>query len=240
MNVICVLANNSTREKATSAVGKIVENSWSPYYGRLSMKDDYFEHKAQVYDLADDRVANVVRIAESIRHRINLQPSMDIMDFGSGTGLLLEQLATSVRSICAVDISPSMHKQLEEKRHRLACSLETVTLDLSTHPLNRSFDGIVSSMTMHHIDDVADMFSRFNSLLDVGGFIAIADLDREHGHFHSEDTGVFHHGFDRENIMDFARSAGFVDVEIQSASTVKKPQGDFSIFLLTAVKQKNL
>jgi len=109
-------------------------------------------------------------------------------------------------------------------------------LDLSTHSLHRTFDGIVSSMTMHHIEDVAAMFSRFNSLLEGGGFIAIADLDSEPGSFHSEDTGVFHHGFDRDTIVALARGAGFVDVEIHSASTVQKPQGNFSIFLLTARK----
>jgi hypothetical protein len=66
--------------------------------------------------------------------------------------------------------------------------------------------------------------------------IAIADLDEEDGSFHTEDTGVFHNGFDRNELLNFAKNAGFKNLKIQTASTVIKPTGNYPVFLLTGEK----
>lgn len=63
--------------------------------------------------------------------------------------------------------------------------------------------------------------------------IAIADLDSEDGSFHGEAAGVFHKGFDREAISGAARSAGFNDVAVTSASVVHKENRDYPAFLLS-------
>ena len=94
-----------------------------------------------------------------------------------------------------------MNEQLEKKKASLPCELEILDIDLSKENLPRTFDGIISSMTMHHINDVNSMFNRLYSLLPTGGFIAIADLETEDGSFHTEDTGVFHFGFTRAMII---------------------------------------
>ncbi|MCI5166181.1 MAG: class I SAM-dependent methyltransferase [Candidatus Electrothrix sp. GM3_4] len=184
----------------------------------------------------DYRVANVEKIARSMLQVVAFNPSMDIMDFGSGTGLLLEKIAPFVHSISAVDISQSMHEQLEKKRHRLGCELEIMKMDLSKSVIDRKYDGIISSMTMHHVEDIALMFSRFYSMLNNNGFITIADLYTEQGDFHTENIGVFHFGFDHQKLIDIAGNAGFGYAKTIPASTVHKPQGDFPVFLLTATK----
>ncbi len=200
------------------------------------MNNDFFRHKAESYEQVSDRVANVERIANSMIDCIEFGTAMHIMDFGSGTGLLLEKIAPLVRSISAVDISSSMNEQLEKKRSRLSCELEIIEMDLSKSVLDMEFDGIISSMALHHVDDIKSMLGKFYSMLKDDGFIAIADLDTEDGNFHAEDTGVFHFGFDREELVTFANESGFANVKVSSASTVRKPQGDFSVFLLTAKK----
>ncbi len=198
------------------------------------MSNDLFKHKAASYEQVNHRVANVENIANSILKRIRFKSTMNIMDFGSGTGLLLEKIAPFVDSITAVDISKSMNEQLDKKRTNLACEIEILELDLAKSRLNKTFDGIISSMTMHHIDDIQAMFNKFYSMLNKGGFIAIADLETENGSFHTEDTGVFHFGFDREELSNFAKVAGFNGVEVSSVSTVHKPYGDYPVLLLTA------
>lgn len=203
---------------------------------RDTMSKDFFSQKADSYDQNDDRVANVDNIANSILNKITCDKTMQIMDFGSGTGLLLERIAPYVKKIVAVDISKSMIQQLSEKRTRLDCELEIVEMDLSKSVLEQKFDGIISSMTMHHVENVQSMFEKFYSMLDVGGFIAIADLETEDGSFHTEDTGVFHLGFDKNAISTMAATAGFKKVTISSASTIHKPNGTFPVFLLTSVK----
>jgi len=199
------------------------------------MSNDFFKHKAESYEQDNHRVANVQTIASSILSHVDLKPEMDIMDFGSGTGLLLEQIAPFVRSITAVDISSSMNQQLSKKRDKLNCELEIIEMDLTKSELDRKFDGIISSMTLHHVDDLKSMFDKLYSMLKPGGFIALADLETEDGSFHTEDTGVFHFGFSRDELMNMATGAGFSQVEVNPASTVHKLYGDYPVLLLTAI-----
>ena len=198
------------------------------------MSHDYFAHKAEEYDQNEQRVANVENIANAILSQIQLDKQMHIMDFGSGTGLLLERTAPYVNKITAVDISKSMNAQLAQKKDNLACELEIRELNLATTALEQKFDGIVSSMTMHHIEDTKAMFAKFYAMLNENGFIAIADLDLEDNTFHKEDTGVYHFGFDRGNLLRIAQEVGFQNASICDASTVHKPQGSYPVFLLTA------
>jgi cyclopropane fatty-acyl-phospholipid synthase-like methyltransferase len=200
------------------------------------MSRDLFEHKAGTYEKDDNRVSNVENIANSIIASVSLDRSMHLMDFGSGTGLLLERIAPLVHKITAIDISKSMNAQLAKKQASLGCEIEILELDLASADITQKYDGIISSMTMHHVQDVGAMFLKFHSLLNDGGIIAISDLDSEDGSFHTEDTGVFHSGFDRESIAQAAKLAQFRDVKVVDASIVRKPHGEYPVFLLTAKK----
>ncbi len=176
----------------------------------------------------------MVAIGNAIKAQVPLLREMQLLDFGSGTGLLLQQIAPLVGKITAVDVSPSMNAQLRAKASDIRCELEVLEQDLIREPLQRRFDGIISSMTLHHIADIPALFRQFHQLLKPGGFIALADLDTEDGSFHTEDTGVFHCGFDRSAIAAEAVAAGFTAVQTADASVVQKPHGQYSVFLLTA------
>jgi cyclopropane fatty-acyl-phospholipid synthase-like methyltransferase len=198
------------------------------------MSQDYFAQKANTYEQNPTRVDNVSNIANAVLKKVQMEPTMQLLDFGSGTGLLLERIAPYVGKITAVDISPSMIRQLEEKRKALPCELEIREIDLERQEMEGQFDGIISSMTMHHIKDIDAMFRRFHTMVKPGGFIAIADLDKEDGSFHGEDTGVFHFGFDRDVIALAATQAGFANLEVMSASVIGKEERDYPVFLLSA------
>lgn len=200
------------------------------------MSIDHFAHKAGSYEQNRSRVDNVENIANSMLSAIRFDRSMHIMDFGSGTGLLLERIAPYVGKITAVDVSPAMNRQLREKRNKVGCDTDILEIDLAQSTIDRQFDGIISSMTMHHVENIDAMFRRFHSMIKEGGFVAISDLDLEDGSFHTEDTGVFHFGFERDAFAKSAADAGFRAVQVASASVVQKPQGDFPVFLLTAVR----
>ena len=200
------------------------------------MSNDYFELKAESYDKDSNRVSNVDNIANSILSSIPINKNMHIMDFGSGTGLLLERVAPFVKKITAVDVSEAMCKQLNEKIKNLDCEVEILQMDLTKTKLDMKFDGIISSMTMHHVKETQAMFNDFYRMLNDSGLIAISDLDIEDGSFHTEDTGVFHFGFDRKEFQDKAIAAGFKNVKIITASIDEKPHGKYPVFLLTGNK----
>ena len=199
-------------------------------------KVDLFAHKSKNWDMKSRRVTNARNIAELIVKNIELDKHMEIMDFGAGTGLLGFFIAPFVKKIVAVDNSPSMLLEFKNKCDEFQCETEAVEKDLSCEILDRKFDGIISSMTIHHLEDTLALFRKFYDMLHDGGFIAIADLDTEDGSFHSDNTGVFHHGFDREVLQVIAEEVGFKDVKFDTASTINKPHRDFTVFLLTARK----
>ncbi len=196
---------------------------------------DKFASKAKEYDALQRRLLTAKAIANKIRVNINLRKDMHIVDFGSGTGLLLESLAKDIAKVTAIDISPSMTNILREKS--IPCKLDIKEIDLTKEDLDLKVDGIVSSMTIHHIRDVQALFKKFHKMLKSGGFIAIADLDSEDGSFHSVDTGVEHFGFDRKEFIDLAKEAGFTNIKIEDATTISKPHKEFNVFLLTASKE---
>ena len=202
------------------------------------MKDkvDHFAHKSKSWDMNSKRVKNAKGIAELIVNNIKLDKSMEIMDFGAGTGLLSYFIAPFVKKIVAVDNSPSMLVEFENKCDEFSCETEVIEKDLSRDTLDRKFNGIISSMTIHHLEDTPALFSKLYNMIDVDGFIAIADLDSEDGSFHSDNNGVFHYGFDRHLLAEYAKEAGFKDVTFSLASTITKPHADFTVFLMTAIK----
>jgi len=198
-------------------------------------QEDKFAFKAKEYESKQRRLDTAKEIARKIKLNIDINKNMHIIDFGSGTGLLLEALANDVDRVTAIDISPSMTNILREKK--LPCKLDIKELDLTKENLQLQVDGIVSSMTIHHIKDVKDIFKKFFNMLKNGGFIAIADLDKEDGSFHSVDTGVEHFGFDREEFVNYVKDTGFTNIKIEDATIISKPHKEFGIFLLTAYKK---
>ena len=198
------------------------------------MSVDHFAGRADSYDQNPCRVDNVANIAHAILRGVHIDRASHLLDLGSGTGLLLERIAPHAGRITALDASGAMNAQLRAKLPGLGCPVDLVEADVETAPLPGVYDGVISSMTLHHIRDVEALLRKLRAGLKDGGFIAIADLDREDGSFHEEDTGVFHHGFDRGELARWAGAAGFREVQVAAASVVQKPQGDFPVFLLTA------
>ena len=198
---------------------------------------DHFAHKSKSWDMSSKRVQNAQSIAAEIVKNIELKKEMVLMDFGAGTGLLSFFVAPEVGTIVAVDNSPSMLKEFREKCDDFECQTEIILKDLSKETIDRKFDGIISSMTIHHLKNIPALFEKFHAMLKDGGFIAIADLDSEDGSFHSDDTGVHHNGFEREALINITKKSGFNDIRFETVSTIKKPHRAFTVFLMTAIKE---
>lgn len=196
------------------------------------MKDN-FEHKAKEWDQKSVRVQNAINIADSIKNKIDLTPQMHIMDFGVGTGLLGFEILKDVKSMVGVDTSKGMLEKLEEKNSN-EFYIKPICQDIVQNPLDEKFDGIISSMTLHHVEDLVKFFSTIKNNLNENGFIAIADLSSEDGTFHSDNTGVHHFGFDEKELGEVIKSCGFKDISFEHIHTINKPHRDFDIFLVTA------
>lgn len=196
---------------------------------------DNFKDKAKNWDKGATRVGGAKLIADSIEKRVVLNTNMDVMDFGVGTGLLGFEIASKVKYVLGVDTSESMLDKLREK-NTSDLYIEALNQDIVAQPLQQTFDGVISSMTLHHVQNLELFFQTIYQNVKQGGFIAIADLELEDGTFHSNNEGVFHFGFDENSLCSIVKNAGFKDVKFENINTIKKPQNDYGVFLLSAKK----
>jgi ubiquinone/menaquinone biosynthesis C-methylase UbiE len=182
-------------------------------------------------------------VAGAIIREVSLSKDMDVLDFGCGTGLVTLRLQPLVGTITGADSSPGMLAILEEKiRAQELTNIRTVFVDFEKGDrIGEKFHLIVCSMTLHHVPDTAALFRLWHEMLLPGGHLCLADLDTEDDSFHSDKTGVFHLGFDRERLRRSLHETGFSEVRDTTATTMSrdiagKGKRDFPVFLIVARK----
>jgi len=195
----------------------------------------HFDKKAQDWDKGSTRVNGALVIAQAIAKRHAFHSGMEIIDFGVGTGLLGFEIAPKVKQVYGVDTSEKMLDQVKEKNSD-ELFIEPILQDIIATPLEGSFDALISSMTLHHIEDLELFFTTIYQNIKEDGFIAIADLELEDGTFHSDNTGVFHFGFEEKTLLEVATKCGFKNVTFENINIIEKPHRSFGVFLLTATK----
>ena len=202
-----------------------------------------FDEAAAQWDNNPGRIETARAVAAAVLRSVPLEPDWRVVDYGAGTGLLTLGLQPRVASILALDSSRGMLEQLNQKL--TAAGIHNVQIrqwDLEAEPYPEGgFDLVVSSMTLHHLREVALVCQRLAGLLKPGGWLAAADLDPEDGSFHGEREGVFHHGFERSQVAGWLEAAGFAAVCVQDAHSLLKPgptgqMRSYGVFL--AVGQK--
>lgn len=202
-----------------------------------------FDKEAAQWDANPGRVKLANEVADAIIREARPSRDMDVLDFGCGTGLVTLRLQSLVRTILGVDSSEGMLGILDEKiRTQGITNARTRFVDLDAGGrIEGAFHLLVSSMTLHHIPDTARLFRQWRELLLPGGLVCFADLDAEDGSFHGDNTGVFHHGFNREYLKNSMYASGFRDVrDITATNMVRDVEGkgkkEFPVFLIIAKK----
>lgn len=199
------------------------------------VETERFDREAATWDENPRRVRLAREVAEAMRREACLAPTMDLLDFGCGTGLLTLSLLPSVRSVTGADTSRGMLEVLERKVREQGAAVRTFQLRAEDgHALEGTYDAIVSSMVLHHVQDPAALFRRFRGHLRPGGQVALADLDTEDGTFHEKNPGdVFHLGFERAQVKAWLTQAGFLDLKDTTAHVVRRNGRDYPVFLVT-------
>ena len=200
-----------------------------------------FDLKAKDWD-TPSKIERAQSIADAIRSKVSLSKEMSAFEYGCGTGLLSFELKGELGFITLADSSEGMLDVLREKiKSESVTNMTPVNLDLSKDKLPEDrFDIIYTMMTLHHIPDTRQILGQFHTILNPGGFLCIADLDKEDGSFHGHHVHHVHHGFDRNDLEEKAKEAGFTDVVFTTAYKLTKdveeePQ-TFPIFLMVAKK----
>jgi 2-polyprenyl-3-methyl-5-hydroxy-6-metoxy-1,4-benzoquinol methylase len=200
-----------------------------------------FDLEAVTWDEQPLRVQLAKDLVAAITKEVELTPQMEALDFGCGTGLVSLLLSQYVRHVTGVDSSQGMLDVLNTKlaQHGVD-NVVTRRLDIdSGDSLEGAYDLVVSTMTLHHVAEIRPLLEQFARIVRPGGQIALADLDTERGDFHPDNTGVFHFGFEREEVKNALLNAGFTSPRSMTAATITKPAADgqlkdFPVFLIMA------
>jgi len=198
-----------------------------------------FDEKAATWDDDPDRRRRSGIVAARINELVKPSPRTRVLEYGAGTGLLSFALKPYVGHITMADISAGMLEQMEKK---IAASgiedVQAIRLDLTTESLPAErYDLVCLQLILHHILDTDQILKALHDILAPGGTLAVADMDTEDGTFHREAyEGYF--GFERAELGEKARRAGFRDVTFDDVLTVHKVRGgverQYPMFLMLA------
>jgi ubiquinone/menaquinone biosynthesis C-methylase UbiE len=195
-----------------------------------------FDGRARDWDTDPMKVERACVVAEAIRMALPLRPGMTALEVGCGTGLLSFALQADFASITLADTSQGMLDVLAEKiKAASATNMHPIRLDLAADPLPvQHFDVLYSLMTLHHVPNMDYILGQFQAVLEPGGWLALADLDKEDGSFHDPEITDVHTGFEREQLQAQAERVGFAEVAFTTAFTVQKAARFYPVFLMTA------
>jgi len=131
--------------------------------------DDY----AEEWDTDCDAKLYSEKAYETLEHEIDIQ-GLYIMDFGCGTGLLTEKMASSARSIVALDLSTKMIDVLNSKN---LPNVITISGSLTSQVINENpafinkFNVIVASSVFSFIPEYVTTLKLLKSLLSPNGLL---------------------------------------------------------------------
>ena len=190
-----------------------------------------FDDAAADWEEKPQRVALARKVAEAIQQAIPLARTMQVLEYGCGTGMVSRAISPHVSKILAVDTSPRMLEVLRKKAEEENIgNIAILAHDLTLHPLpDKDFDLVMSSMTLHHIPNVESLLQQFFAVLKPGGFLAVADLVTEDGSFHDDNTGVAHHGINPETVRAILAKNQGQDIGVQEIHIMEKPRGNGAI-----------
>lgn len=155
-----------------------------------------------------------------------------ILDFGCGTGLLSQRLATEENDIVALDSSSKMIEKLQEKKIPRVTALKALLnrdLIVKTECLQQPFDAIVASSVCAFLPNYRETVSLLHSLLLPGGTFFQWDwLTQE------EDSDT---GFTELEVQNMLTQVGFTNIRTSIPFSIASPEGTMPVLMAIAKKQ---
>jgi 2-polyprenyl-3-methyl-5-hydroxy-6-metoxy-1,4-benzoquinol methylase len=203
---------------------------------------NHFNNAAKTWDDDPMKIARAKAVADEILKIVQPNDKMNAMEFGAGTGQLSFMLQPHFGSITLIDEAAEMLKVADTKiKANLIPNISTKKIDILSESYEVKHDMIYTLMVLHHVKDTEVIISKFNSLLNMGGYLCIADLEEEDGSFHSHIPGFDgHNGYNLKKLSDLLKLYGFTIIEIKTCFTITKGTGDlykeYPVFVLIARK----
>ena len=200
-----------------------------------------FDQVANRYD-TPDKIKRSEEFVKKLLELIPINKNFKVMDIGAGTGLVDTVLSKHVGQIYAFDLSEGMLKVFEDKiKKEKIKNIKIYKKDvLSEGFAEKDFDLVITSMTFHHLDSPEGALKEIKKYLKEGGYVAVIDLEKEDGTFHSDNTDVKHFGFDKNEVKKWFEKLGFKDINVITVYSITKERNgekkEYPVFLAIGKK----
>lgn len=199
----------------------------------------HFKEAAKSWDTDKTRTRNQV-FSDAVAKHLDGK-SIEVLDFGCGTGLLGEALLANdklnIGRLVGIDsieemIEEFILKFIDEPR------AQGYTLDIESNEwLDQigQFDVLVTAMAFHHLDRPLEALLFLKKHMKPDGKIFIIDLDKEDGSFHPDpkSMGVKHFGFSHDERDQWAKLGDFKKSHHEVIFHVEKNERSYPILMST-------
>ncbi|MBN2048899.1 MAG: class I SAM-dependent methyltransferase [Spirochaetales bacterium] len=139
---------------------------------------NFWNKLADRYDASVQKTyADAYRDTVSLTRRY-LKKESRLLDYGCGTGIITNQIASDVQGITAIDISDQMIRNAAGKAEELKITnIDYLTAGLSDERIRSgSYDTITAFNVLYFVKDVKTLLRRFYDMLPDGGlFLSVTD-----------------------------------------------------------------
>jgi len=196
-----------------------------------------FDARAREWDKNIMHAERSDAIAMAMKEMIPIKHSMRALEYGAGTGILSFLLKDEFEEIILMDNSKEMIQVCQDKtRYFQTRHITPLLFDLEHNDFERKFDLIYNQMVFHHVKDTNGLLDKFYTMINPGGYLAIADLYTEDGSFHGPEADV-HLGFNPDLLIHDLIHTGFKKANYKTCFTIKRETSkEYPVFLLVAEK----
>lgn len=154
-----------------------------------------------------------------------LEPTHVVGDLGCGTGHFSEVVAPFVTRVIAIDESSAMLRAARARLGRLE-NVELRSGSLESLPIDdAALDVAILSLVLHYIADPAPVLASIFRTLRPNGRLIIVDMT-PHDHVgYRQDMGHVWLGFEKEQVEQWGKSAGFKKVNYHALPASPQAKG---------------
>lgn len=204
---------------------------------------DYFDEVAKDWDTMRTAFFSE-KVREKAYELAEVEEGKTAADFGAGTGFVTEGLLERKVKVYAVDQSKEM---LELLRNKLGDKGDLVCVqgDSGNVPIqDYEMDYVFANMFLHHVEEPLTAIREMYRILKKGGKLVITDLDEHKFEFLKTEQFDVWMGFDRQQISEWYKEAGFINVNVtcvgcNCCADSEQSEDKANVSIFAAIGEKN-
>ncbi|HEU4429647.1 MAG TPA: metalloregulator ArsR/SmtB family transcription factor [Myxococcota bacterium] len=223
------VAEDPAARRDAAALARVLE-------ARSAKSRSFFEQVGPEWDAIRKVWGDELLRARAL-HRL-VRPRLRVLDLGTGTGALAQELAAAGCDVIAVDHSPRMLAAAREKLAAAgASSVELRTGDAAELPLaDAEVDAAFAHMVLQYLPSPPDAIAEMARVTKPGGTVVAVDFAKHERAWMRDELGVVWMGFAESELARWLEAAGLRDVRVDAQPPAARGADLPATFIASGVK----